>query len=154
MPSPVPAADAPPADFVAVREALTLIDRKVDELVEHARGQAKPPLTAEEVAAAVGRAPDTVPAAATARPAKDPGFLAGIVSVFNDRLEEAGTEIGDGAAYAAQEADGRAGGDVRDAVAELLAAHADGEAVEPVVPDGERDRPHPVGPDANADATR
>lgn len=60
MPSPAPPADAPPADLAALHAVLALIGRKVDELVEHARGKAKPLLTVEEVAAEVGRAPYTV----------------------------------------------------------------------------------------------
>jgi excisionase family DNA binding protein len=54
MPPDTPAA-APSAEFAAMHAALALIGRRVDELVEHARGKAKPLLTVEEVAAEVGR---------------------------------------------------------------------------------------------------
>ena len=53
------------------------------------------------------------------------GLAADLVSLFNDRLEEARTEIGEAAAQAARDPDGWNRDEIRDAVAGLLAAHAE-----------------------------
>ncbi|QDT16379.1 helix-turn-helix domain-containing protein [Alienimonas californiensis] len=50
-------ASTPPAELAS---EIVSIKQMVCELVEHARGKAKPLLTVEEVAAEVGRAPYTV----------------------------------------------------------------------------------------------
>ena len=55
MSSPASTAEHPPADPAALLATVHAINRKVDTLVDHLRGNLKPLLTVDEAAALLGR---------------------------------------------------------------------------------------------------